>query len=90
MANACVLECAAAAALSQQMVRTISNPPLHHLRTFPKLLSDSGTKSVIVKEGLGVDYSAIEYRAFELAEKNQMFFDTQCFCREDIFANPLS
>lgn len=59
-----------------------------HLRTFPRLLGNEGIVSEIVRGGLGVDDSAIEYTAFELAEKNKMFSETHCFCREKHPADP--
>jgi hypothetical protein len=51
-----------------------------HLRTFPKLLAAEGIVSEVIKGGIGVDYSIIEYKAFEFAEANNMFDETDCFC----------
>jgi hypothetical protein len=51
-----------------------------HLRTFPQLLAASGIESDVIKDGIGVDYSAIEYKAFELAESSRMLSETRCFC----------
>jgi hypothetical protein len=53
-----------------------------HLRTFPKLLAAEGIEWEIIKDGIGVDYSIIEYKAFDFAENNNMFSQTECFCLE--------
>jgi hypothetical protein len=58
-----------------------------HLRTFPRLLGNEGIVSEIVRGGLGVDDSAIEYSAFQFAEKNKMFSETSCLCREKLPAD---
>jgi len=47
-----------------------------HIRTFPKLLASVGIESEVIKEGVGVDNSMIEYRAFEFADSNNMFSQT--------------
>jgi hypothetical protein len=51
-----------------------------HLHTFPKLLRTVEAEAEVVREGVGVDYSAIEYKAFEYAKDNHMFEVTDCFC----------
>lgn len=58
-----------------------------HLRTFPQLLAAAGIESEIIKKGIGVDYSAIEYEAFAFAESSNMFSQTQCFCKEKLPAD---
>jgi hypothetical protein len=51
-----------------------------HIRTFPQLLLAEGIKSEVIKEGIGIDSSAIAYRAFEFAESTNLFSHTDCFC----------
>ena len=58
-----------------------------HLRTFPKLLATEGIESEVIKGGIGVDYSMAEYKAFEFAENNNMFSQTDCFCLEKLLVD---
>jgi hypothetical protein len=55
-----------------------------HLRTFPKLLAAEGVESETIKEGICVDYSVVEYEAFDFAESSNLFSQTHCFCKEKL------
>ena len=61
-----------------------------HIRTFPKLLASVGIESEVIKEGVGVDNTMIEYRAFEFADSNNMFSQTDCFCLEKLPVDQMS
>ncbi|HUD56871.1 MAG TPA: hypothetical protein VMR02_16690 [Terracidiphilus sp.] len=52
-----------------------------HLRTFPRLLEAEGIRPEFIKDGIGVDYTAIEYSAFDFAKSCNLFSQADCFCK---------